>query len=68
MSEAGSEPDVIGPKADIGTHAAWLAGRNWPTLSRIGPAYILPDGRPPPGPRNKRLVESNGELLERRVT
>ena len=30
-------PDVISTKADIDTHAAWLADRNWPTLSRIGP-------------------------------
>ena len=37
MSEAGGEPDVISTKADIDTHAAWLADRNWPTLSRIGP-------------------------------
>ena len=37
-SEAGGEPDVIGPKADIDTHAGWLAERNWPTLSRIGGA------------------------------
>ena len=36
-SEAEGEPDEIGPKADIDTHAAWPADRNWPTLSRIGP-------------------------------
>ena len=51
-SEAGGEPDVIGPKTDIDTHAAWLADRNWPTLSRIGrpgtaqgpPGAISPKG------------------------
>jgi hypothetical protein len=37
MSEAEGEADEIGAKADIDTHAAWLADRNWPTLSRIGP-------------------------------
>ena len=30
-------PDVISTKADIDTHAAWLADRNWPTLSRTRP-------------------------------
>ena len=33
------QPDVIGPKADIDTHAAWLTNRNRPTLSRIGLAW-----------------------------
>ncbi len=40
-SEAGGEADEIGPKADIGTHAAWLADRNsgprCHALGRLGP-------------------------------